>query len=191
MRKRDIAGMRFGRLVAISSIRVSKYGDYEWLCECDCGNTKIARLCHLQNGNIQSCGCFRIESARNNLVERNIAIRYEYGVAAQKSLYRSYKNGAVERDLEFSLPFDYFVEITSSACQYCGIPPSMIYRPKRVRMYGEYNYNGIDRIDNSRGYIIGNCVPCCKHCNYAKHTMTLEEFKGWVFRVYAHMTKDD
>jgi hypothetical protein len=29
-------------------------------------------------------------------------------------------------------------------------------------------------------------VPCCKFCNVAKAEMTVEEFKSWIVRVYAH-----
>ena len=36
--------------------------------------------------------------------------------------------------------------------------------------------NGIDRIDSSKGYVFDNCVPCCKHCNIMKMTMTIDEF---------------
>jgi len=43
--------------------------------------------------------------------------------------------------------------------------------------------NGIDRQDNAKGYIPGNCVSCCRICNYAKHALTLEEFKSWIQRL--------
>ena len=48
-------------------------------------------------------------------------------------------------------------------CHYCGEIPNG-------------KLNGIDRQDNSRGYIVENCVPCCPTCNYAKYQMSPEEF---------------
>jgi hypothetical protein len=39
---------------------------------------------------------------------------------------------------------------------------------------------GIDRVDNSKEYIINNCVPCCKFCNTAKLNLTINEFKLWI-----------
>jgi len=35
---------------------------------------------------------------------------------------------------------------------------------------------GIDRWDNSQGYLADNVVPCCKDCNRAKNTRTPREF---------------
>lgn len=35
---------------------------------------------------------------------------------------------------------------------------------------------GIDRWDNSRGYLADNVVPCCKDCNRAKMTRPPREF---------------
>jgi len=35
---------------------------------------------------------------------------------------------------------------------------------------------GIDRIDNSKGYIEGNMVPCCKICNWMKSDKSSIDF---------------
>jgi hypothetical protein len=48
----------------------------------------------------------------------------------------------------------------------------------------EYAYNGIDRVDNFKGYEIDNCVPCCYICNYAKRDMSKDQFLAWVKRIY-------
>jgi len=40
----------------------------------------------------------------------------------------------------------------------------------------EYWYNGIDRKDNSKGYVIDNCVPCHVSINRMKMAMPYEEF---------------
>lgn len=36
--------------------------------------------------------------------------------------------------------------------------------------------HGIDRVDNSVGYTIENCVPCCTSCNFMKGKMTKDDF---------------
>ena len=49
---KDLAGKEFGKL------KVKKYvGNKKWLCECECGNTKIVRAANLLNGSTKSCGC--------------------------------------------------------------------------------------------------------------------------------------
>lgn len=52
----DITGKRFGKLTAIK--RSGSDGSNAWWeCVCECGNKKILRLCHLQQGTTKSCGC--------------------------------------------------------------------------------------------------------------------------------------
>ena len=53
--------------------------------------------------------------------------------------------------------------------------------------YEELKSNGLDRVDNNKGYTIDNVVPCCKRCNYAKNNQTPREFKEWVKKVYNKM----
>lgn len=47
--------------------------------------------------------------------------------------------------------------------------------------------NGIDRVDNNKGYTLNNCVPCCKTCNQAKHRLSQEYFIEWVEKIYKHL----
>lgn len=58
-----------------------------------------------------------------------------------------------------------------------------------VNTNGAYTYNGIDRVDNNKGYTITNSVPCCKDCNFAKRDMTHDEFIAWVTRVFNFTNK--
>lgn len=54
-------------------------------------------------------------------------------------------------------------EMMSSSCYYCGhLSPEIL--------------NGIDRLDNQRCYILDNCVPCCKYCNFIKSALDPETF---------------
>lgn len=46
-------------------------------------------------------------------------------------------------------------------------------------------YSGIDRVDSSVGYEIGNIVPACKICNFAKSNLTQDDFKSWAKRISA------
>ena len=51
----DITNQRFGRLVALHA--AGNHNGVLWLCQCDCGNTKVLRPGHLRAGSIKSCGC--------------------------------------------------------------------------------------------------------------------------------------
>jgi hypothetical protein len=45
--------------------------------------------------------------------------------------------------------------------------------------------NGLDRVDNARGYESGNVVPCCDPCNRMKGTLSREAFLEHVALVAA------
>lgn len=65
----DIAGKRFGRLVALrlADRLPGSETHREWICVCDCGNGTIIRGDSLRSGHTESCGCLaadmRAESA--------------------------------------------------------------------------------------------------------------------------------
>lgn len=54
----DIAGRRFGYLVAIAATGTKdKHHQCLWRCQCDCGKTTIRPTACLLSGNTKSCGC--------------------------------------------------------------------------------------------------------------------------------------
>lgn len=67
-----------------------------------------------------------------------------------------------------------FEKLSAQPCHYCGVSGP----------------NGIDRIDSAKGYDPDNCVPACKHCNYVKGNLSLEDFKRWAKRFVEHQTKN-
>lgn len=175
-------GNRYGRLIVISLIgRIGKERQSWWLCKCDCGNTKIVRGNSLRRGHTTSCGCFAKEVVSTSR-------RLPSGDAAFNSYYRKAQRTAYHRQLEWKLDKNAVRKITSSPCFYCGKTPSqVVYGNGNRSYYGTYIYNGIDRVDNEKGYIHGNVVPCCGQCNIAKSTYSFHEFVEWIQRVYNHL----
>ena len=45
-----------------------------------------------------------------------------------------------------------------------------------IQNRGTENFNGVDRENNDTGYVPGNCVSCCKMCNYMKKSLSVEVF---------------
>ena len=68
MKKIDLTGQRFGRLVVIREYG-RKNGHVAWLCKCDCGNEVVINGAYLRNGKSQSCGCLVVDlvTERNTL----------------------------------------------------------------------------------------------------------------------------
>lgn len=56
MRKLDLTGQRFGRLVA-----KERRDDGKWVCVCDCGKETVVFRGALRSGHTRSCGCLAAE----------------------------------------------------------------------------------------------------------------------------------
>lgn len=61
---RDIAGQRFGLLVAQHIEGRDSTKKTTWKCHCDCGNETVTTLLNLTMGTTKSCGCLRKISKR-------------------------------------------------------------------------------------------------------------------------------
>jgi len=65
--------------------------------------------------------------------------------------FQSTRSQARERGITFDLTVAEFSRLVSQPC-----------------VYGDGTRVGLDRINNERGYISGNCVPCCYKHNLIK-----------------------
>lgn len=181
----DIIGKRFGKLVVVKYLGRKHIGKSEriepiYLCECDCGNTKEIRRHSLVSSGTSSCGCYKNNPHFNRRVGR-------FNKHASLKLL-SIKQGAAKRGLEYKLDDSYATSLINSNCYYCGCLPCS--ETKDLTYDESTLFNGIDRIDSSKGYVIGNVVPCCKWCNQAKSTMSQADFYIWVQRINSNFTLD-
>lgn len=85
----DIAGRRFGKLVAVKATRQRRFGCVVWECICDCGNVCFVSNDKLNKGETKSCGCdnISIKSKRLHEVWRGMVQRCEN---PRNSNYRNY-----------------------------------------------------------------------------------------------------
>lgn len=78
----DIAGQRFGKLVAMERIpSKDKNKHTKWRCQCDCGNIVDVDLGNLRAGKSKSCGCTMSSQEENIiklLVEHNVDFQYQH-----------------------------------------------------------------------------------------------------------------
>lgn len=142
-----------------------------WMCHCECGNNVAVMGKLLRRLEVQSCGCLHAEQAPKN------AKRLPVGEAARNQLYLIQKREAMkQRELQHTLTIEQFEYITQQNCYYCGVEPKQRHPKHSDRLNGCYTYNGIDRIDSDKGYILENCVPACGIHNRMKGTMSQAEF---------------
>jgi hypothetical protein len=125
---------------------------------------------------------------------KTIHFRKKIGEFSFNRSERRCKGNAKFRGLTYSLTSEEYRDIVSSPCHYCGYKGDN-YNPyyKKTGELGCFKtvdkewadkqwitINGIDRKDNSIGYIFDNCIPCCKICNYAKHNKTYDQFINYI-----------
>lgn len=162
----DMLNKKYGNLTVVKLLDERKSGSRYWLCKCDCGNYKKVKTCALKK--IKSCGCLNI-------------IYKDRTLPAAKDIYKNYKEKAKKRNLEFDLSFEEFLVLTKLNCFYCGdIPKNCRKTNTEYNNISEFTYNGIDRVNNSIGYVKGNIVSCCFMCNSAKKDRTIKEFLDWI-----------
>lgn len=185
----DITGKRFGKWQVIGRASIpdniiAKTKKAYWLCKCDCGTVRIVMGSDIRAGKSLSCGCASYATLKQMLTGKPSLSRKPEGVSLFNSILSVYKAAARKRNLVFELTDNEFRVLINSNCHYCGIAPSTVKTVKNL--IGSYTYNGVDRLDNTVGYLTYNCVPCCKMCNRAKYILSEQEFLDWVERVYKH-----
>lgn len=172
----DETGGRYNKLVVVNHAGIDKWGQATWECLCDCGNITTIVGSKLRTGKIKSCGCLRHKPPANTLAP---------GEASFNKIYRLYKANAKNRELSWELSKNEFRVVIKQDCYYCGVAPSNIANHQSLN--GSYTYNGIDRLDNSRGYVSGNIVPCCKLCNYMKRDLSENNFYSHIRKIYGRI----
>lgn len=84
-----------------------------------------------------------------------------------KSRFDTYEKNAYKRGYSFNLSQEQFDRLISSKCRYCN---------SRERI-------GVDRVNNTQGYSVNNCVPCCFICNRAKGTLEVKDWFKYLKRI--------
>jgi len=66
----DLTGKRFGRLLVLTYAgRIRERRTLLWLCQCDCGQRRVAPYPDLAHGSVTSCGCRHKTHGQSNSVE--------------------------------------------------------------------------------------------------------------------------
>lgn len=181
----DITGKKFFNFTAIKYSHTPKNDKRGyWLCRCDCGKEYLIRTDHLKVGRTKR-RCTADCPYREH--------KYLPGESGFKQLILRYKYEAKKRGYQWGLSEKDFKELTQKDCFYCGAIPSQIIThgnntgaTKEAKQRAQYVYNGIDRIDNSIGYIINNCITSCSKCNLAKQKLSVESFLKHIEKIYLY-----
>lgn len=89
-----------------------------------------------------------------------------------KARHYEYIRSAKKRNIEWGLTLSEFAAMWNSNCSYCDDTIATI---------------GIDRIDNTKGYVAGNVTPCCNVCNSMKSGLTHTDWVNQMRRILNHL----
>ena len=129
----SMIGQKFGHLLVLEEAPRNSSGKIRWLCQCDCGNTRIVIGSLLRTGHVISCGCIKSSKQRLYQIWADIKQRcYNENCKA----YRFYGAKGITLCDEWH-DFSVFKEWALSS----GYADSLT----------------IDRIDNKNNYCPSNC----------------------------------
>ena len=163
------------------SIKIGKNNRHYYNVEClNCGeftkmrNDKFNDYC--KNLNCSKCQHFTaIKGCKNRHSEESI----------YKHIYSRYKYSAKKRNYSFNLTYNEFKLIIKENCHYCNAAPKESGSSKSINKTDlPVLHNGIDRVNNIKGYSSFNVVPCCSICNIMKQTLEYEEFLNHISNIH-------
>lgn len=141
----DIAGQRFGRLVALGPVGRARGREIIWECRCDCGALTSLKVGSLRSGTTRSCGCLQRELLANRVRQHGDtgspefrawqAMKTRCGNRKQPH-YNNYGGRGITVCERWRNSFDAFLEDM-------GPKPS--------------DKHSLDRIDNEKSYSPENC----------------------------------
>jgi len=125
--------------------------------------------CHSCYQKLKEIELSRAREKRNYNEERKANIQRHY---------KEYITSSNKRGIIFEININDFMHLVSAECTYCGY-------------YNDSEVIGIDRVDNSIGYIQSNVVACCAICNRMKYSHSVEFFKEHIRKIYHKMEDND
>jgi hypothetical protein len=106
----------------------------------------------------------RVEHILTHLKVIDGQLCYEDFVDIKPKTYNDYKKSADKKGIFFDISQETFNHYKDLPCYLCGKEISDIHS------------NGIDRFDNTKGYILDNIRSCCATCNYIKRNHEYDAF---------------
>ena len=176
-------GKEYGALTVLERVGTYIWGRHGiFKVRCECGKESVVSYPSLRRQGIH-CSCGK-RNRRNEPTSLPSSLKIEprEQESSFNGLYNSYKRGAEYRGYGFTLSKEDFMALTKQNCFYCKSVPVYVYR---ISHSSFYLYNGIDRLNNNKGYEKGNIVACCGVCNRMKGTMGYGEFRVQIGKISA------
>lgn len=148
---------------------------------CKCGSVEVRRKDHVLNGRTKRCkSCSSKKTLKDN--PNHPWLSHKGFGKISVTHYSTIKRGAEIRGLEFQLTIDDLWEIfvrQNGRCALSGVKLVLEPALKNSNVNWDIITASPDRIDNNKGYILGNVQWVHKTLNKMRQALTVEEFVNW------------
>lgn len=120
----------------------------------DCGKEYTKYLTQNNKDSKRCEHCNKMQHTHDNKRTRERNYKNE-NFKNKEKFFKDYIRGSLKREYEFTLTFEEFAILVDKECYYC-------------HYYKKEEVNGVDRVDNTKGYTKENSVSCCEICNRLK-----------------------
>lgn len=172
----DLVNRQFGKWTVIERANNDKNGQRQWLCRCECGTLKIVAGRHLTSDKTHSCGCDKLNGARNPFYKHGEKRTRLYGIWS----------GMKDRCYNSNNPF--YNRYGGRGISICDEWRNNYPAFKVWALTNGYTENlTIDRRDNNGNYTPGNCrwttrkTQCNNRCSTRKY-----KYNGVVASIKEH-----
>jgi hypothetical protein len=191
----SIIGFKYKSFTVIQLDKIVKRtrgsgNDYYYKCLCDCGFVSVRdknQLLFSSRNNIDIV-CSNCRDKNRQIKNEKPQNKPEIDRKFLKVL-ADYKHSAKRRNIYFDLKLEDFKNNCLNDCHYCGIAPNKNRKKRNNKGFMAINFNGLDRIDNKKGYVSDNIVPCCSDCNLAKRDLSTKAFLEMITLIYNNKVK--
>lgn len=167
-------GQTFGKWIIIDKNVYQKttIPNRVWaVVKCTCGLEKLIYLEHLISNRSKGCKqCRTVPNGKNNKLWRGV------GQVSASVFYRLKREASI-RGIEFTVDISYIaniLELQNNRCALSNRPIS--FGIKNRKDYYLNTTASLDRIDSSKGYVVGNVQWLHKDINLAKRDLSDEQF---------------
>lgn len=158
-------GEKYGKLTVLKEFGRNKYGVMQYLCQCDCGGTKVTLKQRLKCGDTKTCGCKKHSESKTLIYGVWVGIKKRC-LSGQKRNAHRYKDRGIGLCLEWQ---DF-----------------LTFKDWAVKNGYEEGLQ-IDRIDNNKGYSPENC----RFVHPKTNSQNQERCKYWIINGIQYNSSQD
>ena len=147
MKRLELMGQRFERLLVLGFSHADSGGNSKWVCLCDCGTEKVITVHSLTSGATRSCGCLQRETISK--------IRFIHGMSKGLRRHPLYSSWLTMKSRCRNQKVDSWKDYGGRGISVCDRWDS--FENFLADMGERPPGTSIDRVDNDGNYELQNC----------------------------------